>query len=98
MRDRTRFIVLWAVVLGAGGMAVAALGQYGLNVVAFGLLYAVLATSWSLLRATGLFSFGQAAFFGTGALTQAWLVTIGQISPWLAFAAARWPAPRSRFP
>ncbi len=88
MRDRTRFLVLWAVVLGAGGIAVATLGRYGLSVVAFGLLYATLATSWSFLRATGLFSFGQAAFFGTGALTQAWLVTIGRVSPWLALGAS----------
>jgi len=79
-----RFFFLWAVVLGAGGIAVVSLGRYGINVVAFGFLYAALATSWNRMRATGLFSLGQAAFFGAGALTQAWLVTTGRISPWLA--------------
>ena len=88
MGDRTRFLVLWAVVLSAGGIAVAALGRYGLNIVAFGLLYGALATSWSFLRATGLFSFGQAAFFGAGALTQAWLVTVGGVSPWLSLGGS----------
>ena len=88
MREFRRFLFVWAVVLLAGGIAVAALPRYGINVVAFGLLYAALATSWSFLRATGLFSLGQAAFFGTGALTQAWLVTTGGISPGLALGVS----------
>jgi branched-chain amino acid transport system permease protein len=88
MRERTRFFLVWAVVLGAGGIAVATLGRYGVHVVAFGLLYAALATSWSCMRAAGLFSFGQAAFFGAGALTQAWLVAVGRTSPWLAVCAS----------
>jgi ABC-type branched-subunit amino acid transport system ATPase component/ABC-type branched-subunit amino acid transport system permease subunit len=88
MRELRYFFVLWAVVLGAGGIAVAALPRYGANVVAFGFLYAGLATSWNWMRATGLFSLGQAAFFGAGALTQAWLVTTGGISPWLALPAS----------
>lgn len=66
----------------------AALPRYGVNVVAFGFLYAALATSWNWMRATGLFSLGQAAFFGAGAITQAWLVTTGRISPWLALPAS----------
>ncbi len=65
-----------------------ALPRYGVHVVALGLLYAALATSWSWLRATGLFSLGQAAFFGAGALAQAWLVTAQRISPWLALPAS----------
>ena len=36
----------------------------------------------------GFFRFGQAAFFGAGALTQAWLVTAERISPWLALCAS----------
>lgn len=88
MRELPRFFFLWAVVLGAGGIAVAALGRYGVNVVAFGFLYAALATSWNWMRATGLFSLGQAAFFGAGALAQAWLVTTGRISPWLALGVS----------
>lgn len=88
MREGTRFFILWAVVFSAAGIAVASMGRFGLNVVAFGLLYAVLATSWSWMRAAGLLSLGQSAFFGTGALTQAWLVTSGRISPWLALGAS----------
>ena len=88
MRERRRFLVVWAVVLGAGGIAIAALDRYGVHVVAFGLLYAALATSWSFMRAAGLFSFGQAAFFGVGALTQAWLVAVEGASPWLGLCVS----------
>ncbi len=88
MHEGRPFFLAWAVVLGASGIAIATLGRYGVNVVAFGLLYAALATSWSFMRATGLFSFGQAAFFGVGALTQAWLVAVGRTSPWLALSAS----------
>src|SRR6202162_1642418 len=88
MREAPRFLFLWAVVLAAAGGAVAALGRYGVNVVAFGFLYAALATSWNWMRSTGLFSLGQAAFFGAGALTQAWLVTTGRISPWPALGVS----------
>jgi len=88
MGERRLFLLLWAVILGGCGIAVATLGRYGLNVVAFGLLYGALATGWSWLRATGLFSFGHAAFFGVGALTQAWLVSTERGSPWLALVAS----------
>ena len=88
MREGTRFLILWAFVLSAAGTAVATLGRFGLNVVAFGLLYSVLATSWSWMRAAGLLSLGHSAFFGAGALTQAWLVTEGRITPWLALGAS----------
>ena len=88
MRERTRFLFFWAVVLGATGIAIATLGRFGQSLVAFGLLYGGMATGWSWLRATGLLSFGHAAFFGTGALTQAFLVTAGQAPPWLALGAS----------
>jgi ABC-type multidrug transport system ATPase subunit/ABC-type branched-subunit amino acid transport system permease subunit len=88
MRERRAFLLLWTVVLAAGGIALATLGRYGFYVAAFGFLYATLATSWSWLRSTGLFSFGQAAFFGCGALTQAWLVTAGALAPGRALAVS----------
>jgi branched-chain amino acid transport system ATP-binding protein len=88
MRELHRFLLLWAVVLGGGGIAVATLGRYGMHIVAFGFLYAALATGWSFLRSTGLLSFGQAAFFGTGALTQAWLVTTEGMPPWQALGVS----------
>jgi len=88
MREPYRFLLLWAAVLGGGGIAIVALGRYGIHIVAFGFLYAALATGWSFLRATGLFSFGQAAFFGAGALTQAWLVTAEGMPPWQALGVS----------
>ncbi len=88
MPERGRFLLFWMVVLAAGGVSIAALGRYGSHVAAFGFLYAALATSWSWLRSTGLFSFGQAAFFGSGAVTQAWLVTVGGMPPWRAFGVS----------
>jgi len=87
MREPARFLLAWAAVLGAGGVAMTTLGRYGVHVVALGLLYVTLATSWSVMRAAGLLSFGHAAFFGVGALTQAWLVASAGASPWLAFCA-----------
>lgn len=83
-----KFVSLWVIALGGAGLAIAVLGRYGAHLVAFGFLYAALATSWSWLRACGLFSFGQAAFFGVGALTQAWLVSVAGFSPWTALAVS----------
>jgi len=88
MREWRGFFFVWAGVFSAAALAAWTMGRYGHNVVAFGFLYALLATSWSWLRASGLLSFGQAAFFGVGALTQAGLVTAGWISPWPALAAS----------
>jgi branched-chain amino acid transport system permease protein len=82
------FLAVWSVVIAASGIAILALGRYGANLVAFGLLYAALATSWNWMRATGLFSLGHAAFFGVGALTQAWLVVRGGASPGPALFAS----------
>jgi branched-chain amino acid transport system permease protein len=88
MRDLRRFLLVWALVVGAVAAGVAAAPRYGASLAAFGFLYAVLATSWNWTRATGLFSFGQAAFFGAGALAQAWLVTTAGLSPLFALAAS----------
>ena len=88
MRDPRRFLLVWALVLAVAAAGIAAAPRYGAGLAAFGFLYAILATSWSWTRATGLFSFGQAAFFGAGALAQAWLVTTAGISPPLALPAA----------
>jgi branched-chain amino acid transport system permease protein len=88
MRERRRFVLLWAAVLGASGLAIGGLGRCGVHIMASGLLYASLATSWNWMRATGLFSLGQAAFFGVGAMTQAWFVTSLRLSPWPALGAS----------
>lgn len=88
MRERTLFLAVWGTALLAGAIAVGTLGRYGVHIAAFGLLFAALATSWSWIRAAGLFSLGQAAFFGTGALTQGWLVTTGRLSPFVALGVS----------
>ncbi len=88
MRDLRRFLLVWALVLGAVAAGVVAAPRYAAGLTAFGFLYTILATSWNWTRATGLFSFGQAAFFGVGALAQAWLVTSAGVSPLFALAAA----------
>ncbi len=88
MPEPRRVLALWAAVLSAGALAVATMGRYGLHVFALGLLYGVLATAWSLLRSTGLFSLGHAAFFGVGAFVQAGLVSAGNVSPWAALPAS----------
>jgi branched-chain amino acid transport system permease protein len=88
MRDLWRLAGSWVLVLLAALAAAGVLGRYGWNVVAFGLLYAVLATSWSWMRATGLFSLGQAAFFGTGALAEGWLVAGLHLPTGLALSLA----------
>lgn len=98
MPEGRRVLLLWAVVLGAAALAVVTLGRYGLHILAVGLLYASLSTAWSLLRATGLFSLGHAAFFGAGALMQAWLVTTENVSPWPALAASALAGAASALP
>lgn len=86
MPELGRLCLVWAAVLAAGALGALALGPYGANVFALGLLYAALATSWSWMRATGLFSLGHAAFFGSGALAQAGLVASARVPFWLALA------------
>ncbi len=88
MRELRFFAATWGLALLAAGLGGGALGRYGWNIVAFALLYTLLATSWSWMRATGLFSLGQAAFFGTGALAEGWLSTTAQLPPLLAVPLA----------
>jgi ABC-type branched-subunit amino acid transport system ATPase component/ABC-type branched-subunit amino acid transport system permease subunit len=83
-----RFLLLWGLALAAAGISVVLFGRYGAHLVAFGFLYAALSTGWSWMRATGLFSLGHAAFFGAGALTQAWLVTTGRLPAGTALVAS----------
>lgn len=63
-------------------------GDYGLYVAASACLFAILALAWALPAWFGLFSFGQAAFFGVGAYASALVAMRGGLSPWLGLAAA----------
>ena len=83
----------WAAVISVGVVALAALpylvgGDYALYVAASACLFAILALAWALPAWFGLFSFGQAAFFGVGAYASALLAMRAGLSPWLALAAA----------
>ena len=52
------------------------------------LIIAILAVGWNLMSGYGgLFSFGHAAFFGIGAYTDAYLVIVHDVSPWIAMIA-----------
>ncbi|HEY7677678.1 MAG TPA: branched-chain amino acid ABC transporter permease [Candidatus Methylomirabilis sp.] len=81
------------VAVSAGVVALAAVpclvgGDYGLYVAATACLFAILALAWALPAWFGLFSFGQAAFFGVGAYASALLAGRAGLSPWLGVAAA----------
>jgi branched-chain amino acid transport system permease protein len=53
-----------------------------------GLVFSLLAQSWSLPAQAGLISFGHAAFFGLGAYASALLSLRWQLSPWIAILGA----------
>lgn len=83
-----------AAVGGAGVVAALALpplvgfDSYVLYVAGTGLLWATLASAWSLLAFAGQVSFGHAAFFGAGAYASALLVQRGGWEPWGALPVA----------
>lgn len=61
-------------------------GDYGLYVAASACLFASLTLAWALAAWCGLFSFGQAAFFGAGAYAAALLAMRAGLSPWIGLA------------
>ncbi len=65
-----------------------AANEYVFYVAATACLFAILALAWALPAWFGLFSFGQAAFFGVGAYVSALLAVRAGLSPWLGVAAA----------
>jgi branched-chain amino acid transport system permease protein len=62
--------------------------EYLLYLGTLGLVFGLLAQSWSLPAQAGLFSFGHAAFFGVGAYVSALLTLRCHLSPWTALALA----------
>jgi branched-chain amino acid transport system permease protein len=63
--------------------------DFWLNFVIMALYYGVLGQAWNLLGGfAGQFSFGHAAFFGTGAYTSAVLQLRLGVDPWLCLALA----------
>jgi branched-chain amino acid transport system permease protein len=83
----------WATIVGFGfGILAAApylaANEYVYYVAATACLFAILALAWALPAWFGLFSFGQAAFFGVGAYVSALLAMRAGLSPWLGLGAA----------
>jgi branched-chain amino acid transport system permease protein len=49
------------------------------------LIFAIMAVGWNIMSGYGgMFSFGHAAFFGIGAYTDAYLLVVRGISPWIS--------------
>jgi branched-chain amino acid transport system permease protein len=77
-----------AAVLAIALPAVVGFDAYVLYVGATAWQWAALATAWALLAYAGQISFGQAAYFGTGAYASALLAQGAGLSPWLGVLAA----------
>jgi branched-chain amino acid transport system permease protein len=81
---------LAALVAAAVAIYIATTGsRYVLDVAAIAAVFAIAAQGWNLMGGfAGEFSFGHAAFFGTGAYAQAYLVTDRGWNPYLAVVGA----------
>jgi branched-chain amino acid transport system permease protein len=75
-----------------GGVALAALvafpfiitGPFPQHVMILAFLFATLGVAWNIMGGyAGMFSFGQAAFFGIGGYTSSYLLTAHHVNPWL---------------
>lgn len=63
-------------------------GPFPLHVMILTFLFATLGVAWNIMGGyAGMFSFGQAAFFGIGAYTSSFLLTRYGINPWLGLVA-----------
>ncbi len=63
-------------------------GPFPLHVMIVTFLFAMLGVAWNIMGGyAGMFSFGQAAFFGIGAYASSWLYTAHGVSPWLGLLA-----------
>ena len=63
-------------------------GPFPLHVMIMTFLFASLGVAWNIIGGyAGMFSFGQAAFFGIGAYTSSFLLTSYGVNPWLGLFA-----------
>jgi branched-chain amino acid transport system permease protein len=59
-------------------------GPFPLHVMILVFMYATLGVAWNIIGGyAGMFSFGQAAFFGIGAYTSSYLLTAWHVNPWI---------------
>jgi branched-chain amino acid transport system permease protein len=89
MANHARNVVLAAVV----GLLLLLLpaflpGPVPLHILIITLLFGLLGVAWNIMGGyAGMFSFGQAAFFGIGAYSSSWLLTAHGVNPWLGLVA-----------
>ncbi len=59
-------------------------GSFPLHVMIMVFLFAMMGVAWNIMGGyAGMFSFGQAAFFGIGAYTSSYLLTTYHVTPWI---------------
>ncbi len=63
-------------------------GSFPVHVMIMVFLFGMMGVAWNIIGGfAGMFSFGQVAFFGIGAYTSSYLLTIYHVSPWLGLLA-----------
>ena len=63
-------------------------GPFPLHVMILVFIYATLGVAWNIIGGyAGMFSFGQAAFFGIGGYTSSFLLTAYHVNPWIGLVA-----------
>ena len=61
---------------------------FGQHVMILTFMFAICGVAWNVMGGyAGMFSFGQAAFFGIGAYTSSFLLLTFQVSPWIGLVA-----------
>jgi branched-chain amino acid transport system permease protein len=61
---------------------------FGQHVLILTFLFAMCGVAWNVMGGyVGMFSFGQASFFGIGAYTSSFLLLTFRVSPWIGLAA-----------
>jgi len=63
-------------------------GSFPLHIMIMVFLFAMMGVAWNIMGGyAGMFSFGQAAFFGIGAYTSSYLLVTYHVSPWIGLLA-----------
>jgi branched-chain amino acid transport system permease protein len=92
MSQRRELTSYWSILLVTAGFALLPLGLTSnamLNFLAFAMIITLAAQGWNVIGGFGgQFSFGHAAFFGTGAYAMALLQVRFAVNPWLALPLA----------
>jgi branched-chain amino acid transport system permease protein len=108
MAKRARLMVAVAVAVLLLLLPVLLPGPVPLHVMIMTFNFALLGVGWNIMGGyAGMFSFGQAAFFGIGAYTSSYLYTAHGVNPWLGLfaggvlaaltaAAIGWPCSKLR--